>query len=121
MISGIVSIYLQPLVSVPVAGPNGVFHSLRFVVDTGFAGALALPTPLIQQLNLSYQGQETASQVLGEALMNIYAGLALWHERTRPVEVVETDGALLLGADLLRGSKLTASFHPGGAVLIEEE
>lgn len=121
MISGIVSIYLQPLVSVPVAGRGGAFHSLRFVVDTGFAGALALPTPLIQQLNLGYLGQETASQVVGQALMNVYAGSVLWHDETKQVEVVETDGALLLGSELLEGSKLTASFHPGGAVLIEEE
>ena len=121
MISGIVSIYLQPLVSVPVADRDGVFHSLRFVVDTGFAGALALPTRLIRQLNLSYQGQETASQVVGEALLNIYAGLALWHEDEVGVEVVETDGSLLLGTALLRGSKLTVGFRPGGTVLIEEE
>lgn len=121
MISGIVSIYLQPLVSVPVAGRGGVFHSLRFVVDTGFAGALALPTRLIQQLDLSYLGQETASQVVGQAVLDIYAGAVIWHERTKQVEVVETDGALLLGTELLEGSKLTASFHSGGAVLIEEE
>ena len=121
MISGIVSLYLQPLVSLEVAGRNDVRQSLRFTIDTGFAGELGLPPQLIQDLGLSYQGQELAFQVVGQTLVNSYAGSMFWHGEKRTVQVIETDGAVLLGTALLRGSKLTIGFHPGGAVLIEEE
>ena len=121
MISGIVSLYLQPLVSLELAGRNDVRQSHRFTIDTGFAGELGLPPPLIQDLGLRYLGQEVAIQVVGQALVNSYGGSVFWHGEKRTVQVIETDGALLLGTALLRGSKLTASFRPGGAVLIEEE
>ena len=104
-----------------MAGRNDVRQSLRFTIDTGFEGDLGLPPQLIQRMGLSYRSQEIVFQVLGQTLVNTYDGSVFWHGEKRTVQVIETDGALLLGTALLEGSKLTASFRPGGAVLIEEE
>ena len=99
----------------------GPYRALEFVVDTGFGGWLALPTDMIQALGLTYRRRRPAAQVIGQVWLNCYSGHAVWHGEDKELEIIESDGECLLGAALLRGSKLTANFRPGGAVLIEEE
>ena len=54
MISGRVSVELDPLVTIEISGVQGNFQPVEVVVDTGFSGELALPSELIQSLGLDY-------------------------------------------------------------------
>ena len=114
-------VWLEPHISISVAGADRVFREEDATIDTGFTGWLALPESAIEQLGLTHYGQRPANQAAGEAdMFNIYSALVLWHGRPRPVVVHGTRGAPLIGMALLHGSRLIVDSWEGGDVVIEE-
>ena len=121
MISGQVNSQLELLADLEVEDDGGVLRPVRVILDTGFDGYLALPEATIRRLGLTLRGQVRVGLAVGDTLVNSYSAQVWWHEKPAPVEIIATDGESLLGTALLSGSKLTASFRPGGELLIEEE
>ena len=121
MLSGRVNSRLELLADLEIEDDGGVLRPVGVMLDTGFDGYLALPEEAIRRLGLPLRGQIRVMLAVGDALVSSYSAQVSWHGKSTPVEIIATDGEALLGTALLRGSKLTASFNPGGAVLIEEE
>lgn len=121
MLTGIVSVGLQPKVDLEVLGPSGGSHFVELVIDTGFDGELILPSTLIGALGLAFAGTYYANLADGRrTVLNYHEAIVVWHGRHRRVEVLDSGGVALLGMGLLQGSRLFLDAAPGGAVEIEE-
>jgi predicted aspartyl protease len=90
------------------------------VLDTGFNGALALPSGLIQALKLARKGDITVRLASGEErLISTYRATVLFGGAPpRPVTVVEA-GETLVGAALLWDLRVCLHYAEGGRVEIE--
>ncbi len=119
MIAGSVNTRGDLLVPIRVLDANGHVHRVEAVVDTGFNGYLALPSGLIEQLGV------TATELVDMGLatdlvvtVESFEGIVLWRGERRSVEILEADGAPLIGTALLWGSLLSAEMTDHGAVTI---
>ena len=75
MIVGAVNAYREALVPLKIFGSQGQEQEVEAIVDTGFTGTLALPTPLILRLDLSFRGRGRALMADGtESLFDVYEG-----------------------------------------------
>ena len=120
-IRGTVDAQLEARVSLPVRDGNGQFHSIEAVIDTGYDGHLTLLPETIQLLRLTRSVAISATLATGtQENLNTWRGQILWHNRLRPIRIVESPGDCLLGMGLLAGSQLTIQARVNGAVLIEE-
>lgn len=120
-IRGTVDAQLEARVFLPVTDSSGHFHSVEAVIDTGYDGHLTLPPDTIQLLRLTPGVAISATLATGtRERLNTWHGQILWHNRLRPIRVVESLGDCLLGMGLLAGSQLTIQARVNGAVLIEE-
>ena len=113
---------LEPRVAVAVcASPDGVFRAVQSTVDTGFTGWITLPSQVIHEFGLLYQGWRNVKLADGrQRRVSLYLGFILWHGQILPRLIHQSDGNSLLGMGLLAGSKLTVESVAGGNVSIEE-
>ena len=113
-------VYLEPQITLSVAGVDRIFRTSEVTVDTGFTGWLALPGDTIQELGLTNYGQRPANQAGGVNIFSIYGALVLWHGEQRPVLVHRITGDPLIGMALFEGSQIKVDAREDGDVTIEE-
>ena len=119
MIAGRVNQDQELAITVPVLDSDEQAHALECIVDTGFAGHLALPNSVILRLDLG--PPETAAVIAANQTrfnLNAYHGIVLWQGRRQAVRIIEAEGTPLIGIGLLWGSLLTAAITDNGAVTI---
>ena len=119
MIFGHINQDRELVAPVRVLDANDHVRRYEAVLDTGFDGALSLPLYLIQELGLP--PTEPIEMVLATGRLvqvNAYAGTVLWRGERRQVRILESEGAPLIGTELLWGSLLTAEMTDNGAVTI---
>jgi clan AA aspartic protease len=108
--SGVIDIVVQGLASERI---------ISAVVDTGFTGALTLPSETIQELALLRRISERGTLADGsEAVLPAYLATVLWDGAPRRVRVLANSGAPLVGMGPLRGYELTIQVLEGGEVRI---
>lgn len=91
-----------------------------FVLDTGFAGFLTLPPDAITKLNLPYVGiQPSTLADNSRTLLSIYRLIVLWDGEKHEVDVLELEGAPLLGMSLLEGYDVRIQAVDGGLITLE--
>jgi clan AA aspartic protease len=94
--------------------------AIEFVVDTGFAGYLTLPSSAVEALRLPfvYHG---GARLANDSMIDVgvYAATILWNGEERRVEVLATGARPLLGTLLLDGYELNVQFAEGGQVSVE--
>jgi clan AA aspartic protease len=108
---------LHALIEVPflLAGRQRVV--VTFVVDTGFAGHLALRSEAIAALGLSFVRTIAATLADDSSIdVDAYSADVLWDGEPRPVTVIATGMRPLLGASMLAGYRLEVEFEDGGFV-----
>ena len=119
MITGHVSVYREPVISVTVGGPSGASNRIDAVVDTGFDGFLTLPAQVIQGLGLAWRRRGRAMLADGsDNLFDIFEGTVLWNRTLRRIAVDEAECHPLVGMALLQGQELTVHAVVGGRVVI---
>lgn len=107
------------LVPLMVGGPNRRGES-DFFLDTGFAGFLTLPSDAIAKLELPYVGVQPSSLAdNSRTLLSIYRLTVLWDGENREIDVLELEGAPLLGMSLLDGYDVHIQAVDGGLITIE--
>lgn len=123
MMKGYVNRYLEPVVAIEIGDREGAFQSFEAILDTGFNGEIALPSPAIQRLGLAGRGRALNWTVATgeEAEMREFDGVVSWHGQSRRAAVLETGDEPLLGTSLLSGSRISIDMRSGGEVLIEED
>ncbi|MCC6361648.1 MAG: clan AA aspartic protease [Phycisphaerales bacterium] len=117
--AGIVNQNMEATVRVRIVGRSDDRLEVQCVIDTGFSGALTLPSLLISRLDLRWVSVQGAELADGRVVAtNVYAGEAIWNERRVPIEIDEADTDPLLGMALLAGHELNVKVHRGGEVRI---
>ncbi|HLK57565.1 MAG TPA: hypothetical protein VKU00_13445 [Chthonomonadaceae bacterium] len=102
-----------------VGGPNSRGEA-DFFLDTGFAGFLTLPSEDIAKLGLTYVGvQPSLLADNSRTLLSIYRLMVLWDDQEREIDVLELEGAPLLGMSLLEGFDVRIQAVDGGLITIE--
>lgn len=120
MITGIVTVACEAVISLTVRGPNGQEQELEAVTDTGFDGSLTLSSALIAALGLPWRRRGRALLADGnESVFDIYEATVIWDGTARRVSVDEVDVMPLVGMALLYGYELTVQIVEGGRVLLK--
>ena len=60
VIEGVVNANYEPVVTLPLRGPDGQEQEIEAVVDTGFNGYLTLPSAFVVELGLALLGNAQA-------------------------------------------------------------
>ena len=121
MIRGRVTADITPIILLEVLDGLGRSMPVAAVLDTGFNGDVSLPIPTIRSLQLRPMGQRRFTLADGEvSVMNTYLGRANWHEEPLEVVVVESQGTVMVGMNLLWGSRITIEARDDGDILIEK-
>ena len=110
----------QLQLTLTVGNGTDAFVEVEAIVDTGFMGALLLPRSLVSRLQLPQVNQEELRLANGSIVwFGVHEVVVVWHEEERVVQAHATEGDVLVGIELLRGSIGTFEFIDGGTVTIE--
>jgi clan AA aspartic protease len=110
---------LQARVNVIFRIPGRPDVTLEFVVDTGFDGALTLPSIAAGALCLPFLEERSASLADGSHIpLDVYRATIVWDGQEVDVAVLATGPRPLLGTALIDGYNLNADFEDNGAVTI---
>ncbi len=120
MIEGVVNAAQEAVVPLTVSGPAGVRRDIEAIIDTGFGGFLTLPSELVTDLGLSFEGIGRATLGDGSAIVFPYYDVAvLWEGQPRFGLADEADTTPLIGMSLLANHNLYVEVEEGGRVVIE--
>lgn len=120
MISGFVTADLEAVVAIEVRGASSRSATVSAAIDTGFSGSLMLEHDSIGSLELPAVGSGKALLADGRIVSyDIYDGIVIWNGKPRRIEIIATEGATLIGMDLLRGHRLQVDVVDHGAVVID--
>jgi clan AA aspartic protease len=115
---GKVSQNFEAILHLRIVGPKSI-AKVAAVIDTGYNGALTLPSSLIRALGLPRMSSSTATLADGSAIsFDIYAGTVLWHGKKIVIDIDETGTDPLIGMQLLEGSELNVRVRRGGSIAI---
>ena len=121
---GIVNGAMEATVTLNVMADNDESLPITFVIDTGATGDASLPQSIIDSLDLPLvEDADDIVITLADGTTGpgrLYLARVLWHDRIRHIEVVNLEGAPLVGMALLYGSNLNVDTVPGGLVTITE-
>ena len=120
MITGSINSAIEGILRLTVRGPQGQRRRVSAVIDTGYNGALTLPSDVITELGLRWV--DTVSVVLGDGRTSdcdIYAGFVVWDRRRIRIVVDEANTTPLMGMGLLEGFELNMNVERRGRVTIK--
>ena len=119
MIDGRVSSAGRALIPLSLRDDNGAWHTIQFVLDTGFTGYLALPERYVRQLGLTLNAWRHGITATGIPA-RFPAGYArlLWRGHPLEVTVIQTGNHPLLGMSLLWRHHIAIDAVADGAVAI---
>lgn len=119
MIVGSINRNGELIVPLRMLDANGHLHRFDAMIDTGFNGDVAMPLLQIRELALTPDDAVVVTMANDESeLFDTYHGSVIWDGQRLPVQVIATEGRLLIGTDLLWGSLLSAEITEHGAVTI---
>jgi clan AA aspartic protease len=94
---------------------------IEFVVDTGFEGALTLPSAAIEALGLPLFDTIKAHLADGSSVDTaVHIATILWDGQEHEVAVLAMGSRPLLGTALLAGKELVAQFVTDGLVTVDD-
>lgn len=92
-----------------IGGPQGTLD-VECIVDTGFSGALVLPSSIVDLLELPIVGHETITMVgAAEDTADIALAQVEWLGEVRREDVIVKEESLV-GTALLKGTNLTIDY-----------
>jgi clan AA aspartic protease len=121
MIRGTVDAQLQVVVPLIVRGTQGQELHLQGIVDTGYNGALTLPSHVITYLGLPDRGVISVQLADGSEIYTYtHECEIVWEGKVVRVVLESSPQEPLVGTSLLAGHELLAQFCAGGAVTLEK-
>lgn len=119
MTTGAVTVDLEAIIRLVVAGTGEQQRQIEAVIDTGFSGYLTLPTSVVNSLQLVWLGREQGILADGRVeLFDVYRATVIWDGLPRAVEVEAAETEPLLGMSLLAGHEVRIRVVAGGEVTI---
>lgn len=120
MITGSVGADRKAVILLRLRGPAGTSEDVSAIIDTGFTGALTLPSATIQALGLPHRGGRRANLADGSrADLDAYQVTVMWDGTPTDLIVLAAERPPLVGMALIFGSLLTMQLEIGGRVTIE--
>ena len=120
MISGIVNARNETTFSFAIQDTTGKYHDFETLLDTGFAGTLSLPLPVISVLGLRWHSQTRFLLANDQSIwFDNYQATIVWNGTPQAVLIQAIDNVPLLGTNLLVGHELRIRFTNGGPAEIE--
>jgi clan AA aspartic protease len=120
MMCGIVNARNEIVFSVAIRDAAGNDHDFEVLLDTGFAGAVSLPHPVISVMGLPWYSRTRFVLANGHAIwFENYQATMIWDGRPRTILIQAIDNVPLLGTGLLFGHDLRVRFRDGGVAEIE--
>ena len=120
MVTGVVNAAYEAIVTLQLRGPAGQTREIDAVIDTGFNGFLTLPTAMVVELGLPFEGHSRATLADGsEIAFDVWGVTVLWDGEARAVEADEADATPLIGMLLLDNRSLYVEIAGGGRVAIQ--
>lgn len=117
MIRGTVNYSNEAIVPLRVRGPSGTELDIDAVIDTGYSGALTLPSAVVSALNLPLCNQVTLRLGDGTTCQcDTYNIEVEWDGVWRKLVATEVDSNPLLGVGLLARHEVFIEFIPHGVV-----
>jgi clan AA aspartic protease len=121
MITGVVNDKLEATLPVLVTGPDGQSREVMAVIDTGYNGAITLPSSVVTALLLSRgASREVTLGDTSRKVFDYYNANVVWDGQPRKVRVLCVEGDPVIGTTLLRGFLLNAEFVVNGPVTLTE-
>lgn len=112
---------LQILIPVTFRRPDQPDVVIECVVDTGFEGALTLPTSAVVALSLPFVTDLNTTLANDMAFTApVHKATVIWNGREVNVAVLALGRQPLLGTALLAEHRLDAAFTDNGVVMIDE-
>ena len=110
---------MEAIVPISVRGSGPAEIEISAIVDTAFSESLTLPAALIDTLEME-PGLVRPVRLADGTLIDVmtYAAHVRIDDAWIPIEVEESEGDILLGMRLLRGSVLNIEVEVGGEVSI---
>jgi clan AA aspartic protease len=121
VITGAVNAQREPLVRLTLHDLSHRAVPFDAIIDTGFNHELTLPPEMVRQLGLEYAAPVQAT-LAGDVRVDVdcYRATIEWQGQTREVAALESEGAPLVGTELLNGNLLSIQVVAGGSLRIEE-
>lgn len=120
MIVGEFTRELRSMISLTVCKEEGEEVEIEGAIDTGFLGALLLPSRIVRRLNLPPVGREVVILADGSlSELPLYRVTVLWEDEERVTTTYAADTIALVGVELLLDSVGHIEFFQGGEVTIE--
>ncbi len=117
MTIGHIDQYGRPVIPVDLFDRQGRLYRIEAMLDTGFDDFLALPSYLVQRLELVWSSRIPTHVATSElAQFDTYAATVLWLGNRLSIRAVQTQSEILVGTSLLWESQLTVQFWEGGSV-----
>jgi clan AA aspartic protease len=119
MIGGTVGVHLDASIPLQVFGPSQQQQTITAAIDTGYNGALTLPSAIV--IALSLPRLIPGSVILANGTqrpVHFFRADVLWDGQLRQVRILCDDADPLIGTALLQGHHLGIDFVAGGAVAI---
>ncbi len=111
---------LEAIVEVKLLLPNREKLSIDFTIHIGFAGALTLPSNVIEKFALPFFQEIDATLANGNRVRTkVYSSTILTDGKEITVAIISMGDRPLLGTALLEGNRLCAEFIEGRKVNIE--
>jgi clan AA aspartic protease len=120
MMRGTVNTNLEATLPLTMYGFQGQEREITAIIDTGYNGALTLPTAIVRTLSLfqlASRGVTLGDQ--SHKVLSTYSAEVLWDGQRRKIRVLCVEGDPLVGTTLLTGYRLITEFAVGGGVTLE--
>ena len=109
----------HPRITLSMPGLQDGFE-VEFIVDTGYAGDLAMPLRLARQLDSLAAGTQERLLATGQPFQcSAYEIMLDWNGENRTTEVLVLEGEPLLGTVLMREYLIQMEMTDGGEIVIE--
>jgi clan AA aspartic protease len=119
LIYGAVNQRLEGVLRLRLRGPGGREIHIDAIVDTAFSEFLTLPTTVVSALALPESEATEVRLADGSHIESMtYIGHVHWDGAWRIIDIQESDGDILLGMKLLRGTVLNVEVEVDGEVTI---
>ena len=120
MIEGKVDDNLEARIELSLELLGGDVAVIDATIDTGYSGKLVLPRSLLEESGLPMLTLRRV--MLADGTFDEwprYDAVVLWHGVRTHVDILGSEGEILVGMELMKGSRLTIDIAEGGRVEIE--
>lgn len=111
---------LIPSVSVELNNASTSPKSIDALLDSGFTGAISLPSEIVDELQLDWSGEHSVTLAdASEVSVDLYEGFVSFAGVQHRCAVLATGDMPTIGMRLLEGSRVSFEAVAGGDVEIE--